>query len=88
MEKLQFWMVQRGLVMKIDRGMEWTGKISSLQVAKRNGWTDQRTARKALVQINEMALANSLPLMWSEKYPDDASLMVPWVECVESDVID
>lgn len=72
MLSIQFKMVQRGLVMKMDRNMEWTGKISSLQVAKRNGWTFGRTARQALIDVNAMAVAMELPTMWSEKFGDES----------------
>jgi hypothetical protein len=74
MESIQFFMVQRGLVMKIDRGMEWTGKISSLQVAKRNGWTAARTARQALRDINLIAPLVGREVMWSEKFGDESGL--------------
>jgi hypothetical protein len=72
MEAIQFRMVQRGLIMKMDRGMEWTGKISSLQVAKRNGWTFARTARQALRDINAIASASEMPVMWSERFGDES----------------
>lgn len=69
---IQFFMVQRGLVMKIDRNMEWTGRISSLQVAKRNGWTFGRTARQALIDCNAIAEFYGWEILWSEKYGDES----------------
>ena len=72
MRPIQFMMVQRGLVMKIDRNMEWTGKISSLSVAKRNGWTFGKTNRQALIDLNVIANSQGWEIMWSEKFGDES----------------
>lgn len=69
---IQFMMVQRGLVMKIDHGMEWTGKISSLSVAKRNGWTFGKTNRQALIDANAIAEFYGWDILWSEKFGDES----------------
>lgn len=47
-------MIRRGLKLKVDTGMELTGRITTLKAAKAHGFTDKSTAKAALKQMNEI----------------------------------
>lgn len=68
---LQFITVQHGLRLKIDTGMEMTGKATAISVAKRNGWTFGTTSRQALRDVNAIASHIGRDALWSEKYGDE-----------------
>lgn len=74
MRPIQFFLVQRGLIGKIDHGYELTGKISSVAVAKRNGWTFGKTSRQALRDINAIAAAQGWEVLWSAKHGDESKM--------------
>lgn len=60
--------VRRGLILKIDTGMELT-RISSLSVAQQDGITVKRTARGALVDVNAWLTERGVEAKWSKRYP-------------------
>lgn len=47
-------MVRRGLKLKIETGMEMTGRVSTLKAAKMHGFTDKGTAKAAFKQMNDI----------------------------------
>lgn len=73
MHIFQFIAVQHGLKAKIDTGMEMT-RITSISVAKRNGWTFGKTPRQALRDINAIAVAMGREPLWSKKYGDESAM--------------
>lgn len=62
-------MVRRGLILKIDTGMDLT-RISPLKVAQRDGITTARTFRAALVDVNRWLEGKGATARWSKKYPN------------------
>lgn len=61
-------MVRRGLILKIDTGMDLT-RISSLSVARRDGLTVKRTNRGALRDVNKWLADQGAEPKWSRTYP-------------------
>ena len=61
--------VRRGLILKIDTGMELTRTTSSLTVAQRDGITTKRTCRGALVDVNKWLADRGAEVKWSRTYP-------------------
>lgn len=60
--------VRRGLILKIDTGMDLT-RISSLSVARADGLTLKRTARGALKDVNQWLGRHGVQPAWSRTYP-------------------
>lgn len=61
--------LRRGLILKIDTGMELT-RISSLSVARRDGYTVKRTNRGALKDVNRWLVERGGSAVWSKAYPN------------------
>lgn len=61
--------VRRGLILKIDTGMELTRTTSSLKVAQRDGITVKRTNRGALKDVNAWLEERGFRPTWSRTYP-------------------
>ncbi|AVD99409.1 hypothetical protein SEA_BILLNYE_240 [Streptomyces phage BillNye] len=62
--------IRRGLILKIDTGMELTRTATSLSVARRDGLTDKRTNRGALKDVNAFLETHGVPAAWSRTYPN------------------
>jgi hypothetical protein len=60
--------IRRGLILKIDTGMELT-RMSSLSVAQRDGITSKRTNRGALKDVNAWLERHGVEPKWSKAYP-------------------
>lgn len=61
--------VRRGLILKIDTGLNLT-RISGLSIAQRDGITTARTNRAALRDINAWLVEQGVPAAWSKTYPN------------------
>jgi hypothetical protein len=61
--------IRRGLILKIDTGMDLT-RISCLSVARRDGITTARTGRAALKDVNTWLEQRGAGPRWSKKYPN------------------
>jgi hypothetical protein len=57
-------MIRRGLKLKIETGMELTGRISTLKAAKMHGFTDKGTAKAAFKQMNDIGEANGIERLY------------------------
>lgn len=61
--------IRRGLILKIDTGMDLT-RISPLKVARHDGITTARTGRAALKDVNAWLQERGAEPKWSKKYPN------------------
>lgn len=61
--------IRRGLILKIDTGMNLT-RISPLSVAQKDGITVRHTYRGALRDVNRWLTDRGLTAKWSRKYPN------------------
>lgn len=61
--------IRRGLILKIDTGMNLT-RVSSLSVAQRDGITVRRTNRGALKDVNKWLKGHGVEPVWSKTFPN------------------
>lgn len=59
-DMMRWLMIRRGLKLKIETGMELTGRISTLKAAKLHGFTDKGTAKAAFKQMNDIGAEHGI----------------------------